>query len=65
MRMAAACLVQSRIDSLVHYSLSDLENNNAFLQAFFFELYLRLIVKQYLSTCIHSPKILVFLLRQY
>ena len=34
--MAAACLVQSRIDSLVHYSLSDLtKKNDAFLKAFF------------------------------
>ena len=40
MRMAAACLVQSRIDSLVHYSLSDLtKKNDAFLKAFFFDLY--------------------------
>ena len=32
----------------------------------FFKLFsFLLIVKQYLSTCIHSPKILVFLLRQY
>ena len=64
--MAAACLVQSRIDSLVHYSLSDSTKKWCFSSSLFLWSLSTAVANRYLSTCFHSPiKLFFFLLRQY